>query len=60
VHGWRSDWLVNGAGDGLVEVLFDPTMPARVVGVPVRVRRLRVSVDDPAAVVASLEPGGLG
>ena len=58
VHGWRSDWLVNGAGDGLVEVLFDPMMRARVVGVPVRVRRLRLSVDDPAAVVASLRPGG--
>jgi hypothetical protein len=57
VHGWRSDWLVNGAGDGLVEILFDPPMRARVVGVPVRVRRLRVSVDDPAGVVAALRPG---
>jgi len=56
VHGWRSDWLVNGAGDGLVEVIFDPPMRARVTGVPVRVRRLRVSVDEPAAVVASLRP----
>ena len=58
VHGWRSDWLVNGAGDGLVEILFDPRMRARVVGVPVSVRRLRLSVDDPAAVVASLGPPG--
>jgi hypothetical protein len=57
VHGWRSDWLVNGAGDGLVEVLYDPPMRARVVGVPVRVRRLRVSVDDPGGVVAALRPG---
>ena len=57
VHGWRSDWLVNGAGDGLVEVLFDPRMGARVVGVPVRVRRLRLSADDPAALVAALGPG---
>lgn len=57
VHGWRSDWLVNGAGDGLVEVLFDPPIQARVVGVPVKVRRLRLSVDDPAAVVAALGPG---
>jgi hypothetical protein len=58
VHGWRSDWLVNGAGDGLVEVLFDPAMRARVTGVPVRVRRLRVSVDDPDGVVAALRQGG--
>ncbi len=34
VHGWRGDWLVNGAGDGLVEVLFDPPMRARVLAVP--------------------------
>jgi hypothetical protein len=58
VHGWRSDWLVNGAGDGLVEVLFEPALRGRVAGVPVRVRRLRLSVDDPAAVVAALRPGG--
>jgi hypothetical protein len=55
VHGWRSDWLVNGAGDGLVEILFDPPMRAHVIGVPVRVRRLRLSVDDPEGVVAAFE-----
>jgi hypothetical protein len=47
VHGWRGDWLVNGARDGLVELLFDPPMKARVLAFPVDVRRLRVSVDDP-------------
>jgi len=57
VHGWRSDWLVNGAGDGLVEVIFAPPMKARVTGVPVHVRRLRISVDDPDGVVAALRPG---
>jgi hypothetical protein len=54
VHGWRGDWLVNGAGDGLVEVLFEPPMKSHVVGVPVRVRRLRVSVDDPAGLALAL------
>ena len=54
VHGWRGDWLVNGAGGGLVEVLFDPPMRARVVGFPVRVRRLRVAVDDPDGLVSAL------
>ena len=61
--GWsfsgRGDWLVNGAGDSLVEVLFDPPMRARVVGFPVRVRRLRVAVDDPEGLVSALGGGGL-
>ena len=50
VHGWRGDWLVNGAGDGLVEIRFDPPMRAHVLGFPVRVRRLRIAVDDPRRV----------
>ena len=58
-HGWRGDWLVNGAGDGLVEVLFEPPMPGHVMMVPVRVRRLRVSVDEPDALVDALM-GGAG
>ncbi len=57
VHGWRGDWLVNGAGDGLVELSFAPPMKARVLAFPVRVRRLRVSVDDPEALVAALGCG---
>jgi hypothetical protein len=58
VHGWRGRWLVNGAGDKLVEADFDPPMKARVLGFPVKVSRLRVSVDDPDALVAALSPGG--
>lgn len=58
VHGWRGDWLVNGAGDGLVEVLFDPPMAGHVLAFPVKVRRLRISVDDPDALVAALGGGG--
>jgi hypothetical protein len=57
VHGWRGDWLVNGAGDGLVEILFDPPMKARVLGVPIGARRLRVSVDDPDGLVSALSRG---
>ena len=61
VHGWRGDWLVNGAGDGLVEVLLRSADAAHVCGFPVRVRRLRLSVDDPDGLVerCSVE-GGLG
>lgn len=54
VHGWRGDWLVNGAGDGLVEVLFEPPMPGHVLFVKVRVRRLRIAVDDPDGLVGAL------
>jgi hypothetical protein len=55
VHGWRGDWLVNGAGDRLVEVRFEPAMKGHVIGFPVRVRRLRVSVDDPAGLALALQ-----
>jgi hypothetical protein len=54
VHGWRGDWLVNGAGDGLAEIRFDPPMRAHVAGLPVRVRRLRIAVEDPERLVAAL------
>ena len=57
VHGWRGYWLVNGAGDGLVEVRFDPPMRARVMGFPVHARQLRVSVDDPDGLVSALGGG---
>ncbi len=53
VHGWRGDWLVNGAGRGLVELRFEPPMKATVTMVPVSVTRLRVSVDDPEGLVAA-------
>ena len=60
VHGWRGDWLVNGAGDGLVELRFDPPMRARVLGFPVHVRRLRVAVDDPDGLVQAIVGGDGG
>ena len=60
VHGWRGDWLVNGAGDGLVEVRFDPPMKAHVLGFPIRVRRLRVSVDDPAGFAKAVQGAAHG
>jgi hypothetical protein len=57
VHGGRGDWLVNGDGSGLVELLFEPPMPGHVLMFPVRVRRLRVSVDDPDGLVAAIGGG---
>ena len=58
-HGWRGDWLVNGAGDGLVRIDVEPRVHGRVLGFPVRVRSLTVSVEEPeelAAAIASIAP----
>jgi hypothetical protein len=54
VHGWRASWLVNGAVSGLVTLRIEPVQRAWVLGVPVRLRVLTVSVEDPDAVVRAL------
>ena len=51
VHGWRGRWLVNGARRPLVVIHLDPTQRARVLGVPVKLSQLIVSVDDPDTLV---------
>ncbi len=54
VHGWRGRWLVNGAASGLVTIEVDPPAPARVLGVPIRLRTLWVSVESPDELIAAL------
>ena len=54
VHGWRGQWLVNGAARGVVEIDIDPPAWARVLGVPVRLRKLQVSVESPEELIAAL------
>ena len=54
VHGGRGGWLVNGAHGPLVAFGLDPPSRARVYGVPVKLRELTVSVDDPDALIAQL------
>lgn len=54
VHGWRGRWLVNGAARGVVEIDIDPPARARVLGVPVRLRTLQVSVESPEELIAVL------
>jgi len=56
VHGWRDRWLVNGSSSGLVRVTFEPSVRAWMGPVPLRVRVLRVSVEDPDGLVAALAP----
>ena len=54
VHGFAGRWLVNGSRDGLVRLTLQPGQRARVIGVPVRLGELLVSVDEPAALLAAL------
>jgi hypothetical protein len=51
VHGWRGRWLVNGSSKGMVELTIDPVGQAKVMGVPVKLRTLWVSVTDPDALI---------
>jgi hypothetical protein len=55
VHGWRGVWLVNGGVKGVVDVAIDPPGRARVLGVPVRLKELQVSLEDPEAFLAALK-----
>lgn len=54
VHGWRGTWLVNGSAKGVVSVHIDPPAQARVLGVPVKLRTLQVSVEEPEEFLAAL------
>jgi len=54
VHGGAGRWLVNGSGKGLVSIALRPEQRARVLGWPVRLRELIVSVEDPAALIKAL------
>jgi hypothetical protein len=54
VHGFRGRWLVNGAASGLVAITVDPPARGWAVGFPVRLRFLRVSVDNPEEFVAAV------
>jgi hypothetical protein len=56
VHGWRGEWLVNGSSSGIVRVELAPSVRAWLGVVPLRVRVLRVSVEDPDGLVEVLAP----
>jgi|SRR5665213_592612 hypothetical protein len=48
VHGWRGRWLVNGANRPIARITLALPARARVLGFPVRLQDLLVSVDDVA------------
>ena len=53
-HGWRGRWLVNTTSKPLVRVTIDPPTPGRVLGYPVRIRELTLSIDDVDAFLTDL------
>lgn len=55
VHGWAGGWAVNAARQPYAIVSFDPPQPARVVGFPVRVRKLHLCPSDPLMLKQELE-----
>jgi hypothetical protein len=58
VHGWGGRWLVNGAGDGILAIDLEPRQRAYVVGFPVNLRQLLVSIENPTGLAAALAHQG--
>ena len=54
VHGLWGRWLVNGSGNGIVAIDFDPKQRAHLLRVPVSLRQLMVSAEDPSGLMAAL------
>ena len=57
VHGFAGRWLVNGSGRGVVGIQLNPRQRAYVLGFPVRVKLLMVSVAEPSALAATFAKG---
>ena len=55
-HGFRGRWLVNGSSEGIVQLTIDPPARAYVMGVPITLRTLDISVTDPQALIAECAP----
>ncbi len=54
VHGGAGRWIVNGSGHNIVTVRIEPPVAARVLGVPIRLRELWVSLEDPGQFRAAI------
>jgi hypothetical protein len=54
VHGWGGRWLVNGSSAGLVRLEIQPGVRARMMGLPVRLSTLRLSVTSPGELTTML------
>lgn len=58
VHGFAGRWLVNTSSRGMVVLTIDPPARGWVLGFPVRLRRLRLSLAEPERFVAVLARRG--
>ena len=54
VHGFAGRWLVNGSGNGIVIIDLDPPQRGHVMGFPVRIRQLMVSMEKPEQLMTAL------
>jgi hypothetical protein len=54
VHGFAGRWLVNGSVQRILTIDLKPTQRGYVMGFPVRLKQLMVSVADPMALAAAL------
>jgi hypothetical protein len=54
VHGFAGRWLVNGSGQGILTISLTPAQRGYVMGFPVRLRQLMVSVLEPSGLAAAL------
>ena len=54
VHGFAGRWLVNGSGQGILTITLEPIQRAYVMGFPVRLQQLMVSVEDPRSLMSAL------
>jgi len=54
VHSFAGRWLINGSGEGIVAIDLAPRQRAFVIGFPVKLRQLLVSVEDPEGLIEAL------
>ena len=54
VHGFAGRWLVNGSGRGILNINLTPAQRGYVIGFPVRIQQLMVSVAEPSALASAL------
>lgn len=59
VHGWAGRWLVNGSGKGVVRIEIDPAARGSVMGIPVRLATLLVSVAEPKRLIDTVNRIGI-
>ncbi|MGH3412732.1 MAG: hypothetical protein ACRDPH_06605 [Marmoricola sp.] len=53
-HGWAGRWLVNTTGTGMVRLQIEPRGRGYVLGIPVSLRVLRLSLADPEGFLAAV------